>query len=243
MLCTRCPGLSRLVPVSPSLSRQNRPCGGILGPGLGDRKGSERTLNPRVRGPSPWRRTCENLPGWHTAVERVVERTALAALRWPHAAPQDRSHRATAERLFPRPRVCRDRPADRPGAALPADREDREQAQVVLGRLLEQAADGRRPDTDVTVAEVLARYMAIAELDPSTRNTYAGYIRRTILPALGSMGTPQGAPRRGRGGLAARRRPADRPAALTTGRRCCLWPAHRSHRYWPAARDPRCGPP
>jgi hypothetical protein len=61
------------------------------------------------------------------------------------------------------------------------------QAQIVLGRLLEQAADGRRPDTDVTVADVLTRYMAVAELDPSTRNTYEGYIRRTILPALGSM--------------------------------------------------------
>ena len=60
------------------------------------------------------------------------------------------------------------------------------QAQVVLGRLLEQAAEGRRPDTDVTVADVLTRYMTVAELDPSTRNTYEGYIRRTILPALGS---------------------------------------------------------
>jgi integrase len=28
--------------------------------------------------------------------------------------------------------------------------------------------------------------MAVAELDPSTQNTYEGYIRRTILPALGS---------------------------------------------------------
>jgi integrase len=61
------------------------------------------------------------------------------------------------------------------------------QAQIVLGRLLEQAEEGQRPDTDVTVADVLARYMAVAELDPSTQNTYAGYIRRTILPALGSM--------------------------------------------------------
>src|SRR5215470_12295586 len=60
----------------------------------------QRTLNPRVRGSSPWRRTCENLPRQHTAVERVVEQTAPAALRWPHAAPRDRSHRATAERLL-----------------------------------------------------------------------------------------------------------------------------------------------
>ena len=31
------------------------------------------------------------------------------------------------------------------------------------------------------------RYMAVAELESSTRETYEGYIRRTILPALGSM--------------------------------------------------------
>ncbi len=37
------------------------------------------------------------------------------------------------------------------------------------------------------VAEVLTQYLAIAELEPSTRETYEGYIRRTIMPALGSM--------------------------------------------------------
>ena len=62
-----------------------------------------------------------------------------------------------------------------------------QQARIVLGRLLEQAADGRRPDSRVTVADVLARYMAVAELEPSTRETYGGYIRRTILPALGKV--------------------------------------------------------
>jgi DNA-binding transcriptional regulator YhcF (GntR family) len=62
-----------------------------------------------------------------------------------------------------------------------------QQARIVLGRLLEQAADGRRPDSRVTVADVLARYLAVAELEPSTLETYGGYIRRTILPALGSM--------------------------------------------------------
>jgi DNA-binding transcriptional regulator YhcF (GntR family) len=62
-----------------------------------------------------------------------------------------------------------------------------EQARIVLGRLLEQASAGQRPDSGVTVAELLARYMEVAELDLSTRDTYEGYIRRTILPALGSM--------------------------------------------------------
>ena len=37
----------------------------------------------------------------------------------------------------------------------------------------------------MTVAELLRQYMTVAELDRSTRQTYEGYIRRTILPALG----------------------------------------------------------
>jgi Bacterial regulatory proteins, gntR family/Phage integrase, N-terminal SAM-like domain len=61
------------------------------------------------------------------------------------------------------------------------------QARIVLGRLLEQAAAGQRPTTDVKVAEVFEQYMSVAELEPSTRETYEGYIRRTILPALGAV--------------------------------------------------------
>ncbi len=57
----------------------------------------------------------------------------------------------------------------------------------MLGRLLEQAAIGRRPESGATVADLLVQYMAVAELDSSTRETYEGYIRRTILPALGPM--------------------------------------------------------
>jgi DNA-binding transcriptional regulator YhcF (GntR family) len=62
-----------------------------------------------------------------------------------------------------------------------------EQARIVLGRLLERASAGQMPETGVTVAELLARYMEVAELDVSTRETYNGYIRRTILPAIGPM--------------------------------------------------------
>jgi integrase len=60
-----------------------------------------------------------------------------------------------------------------------------QQARIVLGKLLEQAAEGRQPETGVTVAELLRQYMTVAELDRSTRQTYEGYISRTILPALG----------------------------------------------------------
>ena len=48
-------------------------------------------------------------------------------------------------------------------------------------------AAGQQPDSGAVVAELLARYMEIAGLDVSARETCEGYIRRTILPALGSM--------------------------------------------------------
>jgi hypothetical protein len=47
-----------------------------------------------------------------------------------------------------------------------------EQALILLGQLLEQAAIGRRPESGATVADLLEQYMAVAELDPSTRDTY-----------------------------------------------------------------------
>jgi integrase len=43
-----------------------------------------------------------------------------------------------------------------------------EQAQILLGKLLAQAAEGRQPETGVTVAELLRRYLAVTELDRST---------------------------------------------------------------------------
>jgi integrase len=42
-------------------------------------------------------------------------------------------------------------------------------AQIELGKLLEQAAAGRQPETDVTVAQRMDRYAEIAEWDLSTR--------------------------------------------------------------------------
>jgi integrase len=60
-----------------------------------------------------------------------------------------------------------------------------EQAHILLGKMVEQVAEGKQPETGVTVAELLRQYMTVAELDRATRQTYEGYIRRTILPALG----------------------------------------------------------
>ena len=60
-----------------------------------------------------------------------------------------------------------------------------EQAQIELGRLLDQAAIGRQPERGVTVGQLLDQFMQTAELDVSTRESYEGYIRRTIVPAFG----------------------------------------------------------
>jgi hypothetical protein len=61
------------------------------------------------------------------------------------------------------------------------------EAQVALGKFLQEVEAGRRPATGVTVAEALAQYMEVTQLDLSTRRTYEGYISRTIVPALGAM--------------------------------------------------------
>jgi DNA-binding transcriptional regulator YhcF (GntR family) len=59
-------------------------------------------------------------------------------------------------------------------------------AQIELGKLLALAQAGRRPDSDVTVAELLDKYVPVAGWDLSTKETNLGYIRRTIKPALGA---------------------------------------------------------
>jgi integrase len=60
-------------------------------------------------------------------------------------------------------------------------------AQALRARLLTQVNEGRRPATDATVAQLLARWLEVADLAWSTRVTYQGYVDRTILPALGHI--------------------------------------------------------
>ncbi len=60
-------------------------------------------------------------------------------------------------------------------------------AQIELGKLLEQAAAGRQPETNATVAELMDRYVEIADWDLSTRKANEIYIRRVIKPALGHL--------------------------------------------------------
>jgi hypothetical protein len=60
-------------------------------------------------------------------------------------------------------------------------------AQIELGKLLEQAAAGRQPETNATVAELMDKYAEVADWDLSTRKAYEAYIRRVIKPALGHL--------------------------------------------------------
>jgi integrase len=58
-------------------------------------------------------------------------------------------------------------------------------ARIELGNLLAMAQALRQPYSDVTVAQLLDRYVSTAGWDLSTRESNLGYIRRTIKPALG----------------------------------------------------------
>ena len=60
-------------------------------------------------------------------------------------------------------------------------------AQIELGKLLEQAAAGRQPETNATVAELMDRYAEVADWDLSTRKANEYYIERVIKPALGHL--------------------------------------------------------
>src|SRR4029077_15859727 len=70
---------------------------------------------------------------------------------------------------------------------LKATAKTEQQAYIELGRLLNQASQGRTPDAGATMAKLLDEYAAIAPWDVSTRQTNEGFIRRTIKPALGPM--------------------------------------------------------
>ena len=70
---------------------------------------------------------------------------------------------------------------------LKATAKTAEHAQAELARLLEQASTGQQPESAATVGYLLDQYMAVADLDVSTREGYEGYVRRTIKPALGGM--------------------------------------------------------
>ncbi|MBI4943878.1 MAG: site-specific integrase, partial [Actinobacteria bacterium] len=63
----------------------------------------------------------------------------------------------------------------------------REAAVAARDRLLVQVEADIVPDRAATLAVLLDRWLEVAELELSTRETSAGYIRRTLKPALGDV--------------------------------------------------------
>lgn len=78
-------------------------------------------------------------------------------------------------------------PITRRQVYLRATAKDPVQAQITLGKLLEQSQAGKDPESDATVAQLLDQYMPLAEWDVSTREGFEGYVRRTIRPGLGHL--------------------------------------------------------
>ncbi len=61
------------------------------------------------------------------------------------------------------------------------------EAQKALTRLLNQLDEQRNPRTRATVNQLMDRYLELITLEPTTRNTYEGYIRNHIRPLLGEL--------------------------------------------------------
>jgi integrase len=70
---------------------------------------------------------------------------------------------------------------------LTATARTRDEAERLLTKLQGEVDQGRQPASGVTVAHLLRRWLDIADLEMTTRHVNEGYIRRTILPALGDM--------------------------------------------------------
>ena len=63
----------------------------------------------------------------------------------------------------------------------------RRTAKRTLNRLVAEAERARRPSSVISLGHVIDEWLRVAEHEDSTRETYVGYIERTIKPALGSM--------------------------------------------------------
>src|SRR4029453_10387337 len=58
------------------------------------------------------------------------------------------------------------------------------EAERALTRLLSQVDEQRTPNTNATVGYLLDRWLELAQLELTTRDTYQAYLRRHVRPAL-----------------------------------------------------------
>jgi Phage integrase, N-terminal SAM-like domain len=62
-----------------------------------------------------------------------------------------------------------------------------DEAEKVRTRLLHQVDQKRNPRTRATVGQLLDKWLQVLDVDPSTRRSYEGYIRKHIRPVLASL--------------------------------------------------------
>src|SRR5919199_6862534 len=70
---------------------------------------------------------------------------------------------------------------------IPAGPKAEREAQKALTRLLNQLDEQRNSRTRATVGQLVDRYMEVIDIEPTTRQTYEGYIRNHIRPLLGDL--------------------------------------------------------
>lgn len=62
-----------------------------------------------------------------------------------------------------------------------------DEAKECREEMVRRIADGREPTVKATVGDLLDKWLAVAEIELTTRVTYEGYIERVIRPVLGGM--------------------------------------------------------
>jgi integrase len=74
-----------------------------------------------------------------------------------------------------------------PGPSRAEQREAEKLADKVLRRLLSEVDEKRNPRTKATVNQLIARWLKVARIEPSTRRGYLTKINKHIKPLLGSL--------------------------------------------------------
>lgn len=72
-------------------------------------------------------------------------------------------------------------------AARTSKRETEREAERVLTRLLNQVDERRSPRTEVTVNELLDRWLEVIDVERTTRTGYVGKIEKHIRPTIGRL--------------------------------------------------------
>ena len=61
----------------------------------------------------------------------------------------------------------------------------RRRAERVRDELVRQVREGRQPRTNASLAQLVERHLAVSEVEPRTRLTLLGYLRKHVVPLIG----------------------------------------------------------